>query len=320
MKNFISCDWGTTAFRLRLIDASDCSIITEESSKQGIAETFQHWKATNLPEDKRAAFYQEIMQQHIKAIEQKHQLSLDDVPVILSGMASSTIGMIDLPYKNIPFAVDGSDVNVHTIQATDTFKHLVVIISGVRTHDDVMRGEETKLVGSVDEADSIKQLFIFPGTHPKHVTVENEKATNFKTYMTGELFSLLSKNSILANSVQENGDFETNQESFQQGVSDGATINLLHACFLVRTNDVFSKLSKTENYFYLSGLLIGSELKELSPEVHDCITVVGNEILTPPYIKALKILGMSKTSKLSARDADDALIAGQMKIYQRHFS
>jgi 2-dehydro-3-deoxygalactonokinase len=124
-------------------------------------------------------------------------------------MASSTIGMADLPYKDIPFSTDGSDLKLHTIPASVSFKHSVTLISGVRTEDDVMRGEETKLIGcTVGVSNKNNHLFIFPGTHPKHVHVKNDKATAFKTYMTGEFFDLLSTKSILSVSWQKEKVFK----------------------------------------------------------------------------------------------------------------
>src|SRR5690606_5422333 len=108
-------------------------------------------------------------------------------------------------------------------------------------------------------------IYIFPGTHSKHIQVENQEVTGFRTYMTGELFELLSKKRILRRSIEENREFEDpkNRAAFEQGVGQGANSNLLQASFGVRTNELFRKFGKKENLHYLSGLLIGKELKEL---------------------------------------------------------
>src|SRR5450432_1404958 len=121
-------------------------------------------------------------------------------------MASSTLGMVELPYKELPFLADGSDLRVETIYANGLFHHDVLLISGARTGDDVMRGEETQLVGCALGAgyatQAGEQVFIFPGTHSKHVVVREGRVIAFKTYMTGEFFELLSKKSILAGDVE----------------------------------------------------------------------------------------------------------------------
>ncbi|MEJ7827772.1 MAG: 2-dehydro-3-deoxygalactonokinase [Segetibacter sp.] len=316
MEKFLSCDWGTTAFRLRLIEAESLSIVAEQSTKQGISDTHEQWKKSNTNEEGRLTFYLTIIREHITAIEQKIGASLNDVPLIISGMASSTVGMVDVPYKEIPFSIDGSDLKVHTIEATDDFKHTIQVISGVRTADDVMRGEETKLIGCMaDVASEKSNVYIFPGTHPKHVEVKGGKAIAFKTFITGELFDLLSKESILAVSVEEGRDLQQagNLQSFEKGVNESKDSNLLHSLFLVRTNQVFKKLSKQENYYYLSGLLIGAQLRDLTNIAFAGLTVVGNATLTPYYIAALRIVGLPEAEIISA---DEALIKGQYKVYK----
>ena len=314
MENFLSCDWGTTAFRLKLIDGAGCKVIAEEQTTQGIAGTFKQWKETGKSEEGRLSFYLDIISEHIKTIEKKTGTSLNDVPLIISGMASSTIGMADLPYKDIPFSTDGSDLKLHTIPASVSFKHSVTLISGVRTEDDVMRGEETKLIGcTVGVSNKNNHLFIFPGTHPKHVHVKNDKATAFKTYMTGEFFDLLSTKSILSVSVAEGEGFQeaNNEQAFKKGVKAAIASNILHTCFLVRTNNVFNKLTKHENYYYLSGLLIGSELMDVKSLTNSNITIVGNEPITQFYITAFDALGLPQ---INTQGADEALIKGQLKI------
>lgn len=318
MDKFLSCDWGTTAFRLRLIEGESLNIIAEQSTKQGISHTHELWKQSGKSEDERLAFYLTIIQEHIAAIEQKLSISLHEVPLILSGMASSTVGMVDVAYKEIPFLINGSDLEVHTIEANDTFKHKILIISGVRTDDDVMRGEETKLVGCTSDSSSKNYVYIFPGTHPKHVEVKDGKAIAFKTFITGELFDLLSKKSILAVSVEEGKDFQqsNNLQYFEKGVRDSNNANLLHSCFLVRTNQVFNKLNKQENFFYLSGLLIGTQLRDLQHTASAGLTVVGNNTLTPYYTTALGVIGLPGADEIKTISADEALIRGQYKVYK----
>ena len=252
-------------------------------------------------------------------MEERLGYALDNTPIILSGMASSTIGMVDLPYKKIPFSTSGEDLETFIIDSSEKVKHTIVIISGARTADDVMRGEESKLIGCAVADNFQDHLYIFPGTHPKHVEVKNGRVTAFKTYMTGEFFELLSKKSILANSVEKgkNLETETNRQSFAQGVRRGINSNLLHSCFLVRTNDVFKKFSLEENYFYLSGLLIGSELKDV-PVKNRNITVVANTALSAQYIAALRIIGLpDEHISVTQIDADKALIKGQMEVYNK---
>lgn len=320
MKKVLSCDWGTTSFRLRLIETETLTIIEEETAAEGIAETFQKWLQSGQTEDKRQAFYLSIISKYIDAIQKKSGISLNDLPLIISGMASSTIGIINLAYKSLPCLANGEDLEVFTIEKSESFQHNTIIISGVRTENDVLRGEETKLIGCAsDLPDSNHHLFIFPGTHPKHIEVVNGYATAFKTYMTGEFFDLLSNKSILSVSVKKSDSFEieSNKQSFSRGVNDSRNSNLLHSCFLVRTNDLFKRNSAEENYFYLSGLLIGSELNDLTNKIQN-ITIVGNAVLNAQYTTAIRILNIAEKGALTqSADADKALIKGQIIIYEQ---
>lgn len=255
MKEFLSCDWGTSSFRLRLVEASSLKIIAAESNDNGCAVIFKLWRQSEKPESERIPFYQQIIKINIKILENKVNRSLERIPLVISGMASSTIGMMNLPYQKVPFLTDGSDIKTKIIEPNNTFTHKTIIISGVKTTDDVMRGEETKLIAFDSIHYKKERLFILPGTHPKHVSVETSRVTGFKTFMTGEFFHLLSNESILSSSIQCGGQFEeeNNKSAFEAGVKGSLTINILHHSFLVRTNILFNKYSKQENLYFLSG-------------------------------------------------------------------
>jgi len=229
-KLFLSCDWGTSSFRLRLIDSVSSKQTGESRSDEGVAKVYNQWLQKNNAKEERLAFYQSVLKKHICNIEDQLKVSLDEIPVIISGMASSSIGMIELPYKPLPVAVSGRDLYFEKIRKTETFKHDMIIISGIRTDTDIMRGEEIQLLGCTIETSDQQQVFIFPGTHSKHIIVENGQVTNFQTYMTGEFFNLLSFNSILSKSISiENATGEEfSKPAYEKGVSDSLHTNLLH--------------------------------------------------------------------------------------------
>lgn len=291
-------------------------ILAEESSKEGNAATAELWKQANRPPEQRLGFYLAILQNHLKKLEATVKISLDDVPVVISGMASSTIGMAELPYKPLPFATDGSDLQTKIIGPTADFKHATLLISGVKSEDDVMRGEETQLVGCLFEKTDAEQLFLHPGTHAKHVLVHNGRAVALKTYMTGEFFSLLSTKGILAASVEEGGKLAegNNRQWFEEGVRNSQKDNALHNAFLVRTNDLFKKASKQENYFYLSGLLIGSECQDLLKRPPARITLAGEPVLVAHYGAALQVLGIAAKCPVQTKAAEEVTLNGQLSV------
>src|SRR5665647_430611 len=115
MKFFFSCDWGTSTFRLRLVNAEDARVLSAIKTDHGIAAAFKCWKQTNKDEKNRIAYYQTYLFEQVKKITTSFHHTFHNTPIILSGMASSSIGMLELPYKDLPFQCNGSDLIIHTI-------------------------------------------------------------------------------------------------------------------------------------------------------------------------------------------------------------
>lgn len=319
MKNFLSCDWGTSSFRLRYVEPKTLKFIAVENQDQGIANRFDLWKKSGKDEQERFLFYRDNINKHIGILQQELNVSLQHIPLVISGMASSSIGMVNLPYKELPAKADGSDLVIKIIPASAEFMHEMIIVSGVKKDDDVIRGEETQLAGC-EYGHQDEEIFIFPGTHSKHIIVNKGRVIDFKTYMTGEFFELLSRKSILSASVEQGEGIvdKQNLDGFEAGVYAGCETNLLHSSFIARTNHLFEKFSRQENYYYLSGLLIGTEIGELKMWLDKKITLVVDEKLKPYYTSAFKVLGLEESSGLIVQDADRALINGQLRISRRH--
>jgi len=321
MNKFLSCDWGTSSFRLRLVNTTELFVEAEEKNNKGIFSCYTAWKQReNNDEEARLYFFLNILLKQIRLLELKINQSLSGFPVVISGMASSNIGMMPLPYAAMPFAIDGAGLVCRQFKQNKNFGHDVLLISGIRSDDDVMRGEETQLIGCAGqhEDNPEEKLFIFPGTHSKHISVKNNQAVAFNTYMTGEFFALLSEKSILGSTVEKPDGPQTDagMRSFLKGVSDSAQSNLLHNCFKVRTNNLFSKLTNTENYNYLSGLIIATELRELLYYDPIQIYLCAGSDLQAYYNEALAELGLGyKVHTFSPQWVEEAVVRGQLKIY-----
>ncbi len=301
---YLSCDWGTSSFRLSLVDAENFRVIESAGTNKGILPAYNYWiETTNADPAARVAFYLNIIKEQITALEEKTGSSLDGIPLLISGMASSSVGMMPLPYHEIPFFIDGSDILSEYFPETSQFKHDILLISGVSTEDDVMRGEETQLIGMFQEAADFQgdRLFIFPGTHSKHIIVNGKQAVSFKTYMTGEFFDLLSKKSILHAGLEEGDILQAGhpKENFEKAVREGAS-------------------TKTENYHYLSGLLIGAELGEIVHNDTIEIYLCCGAKLKVHYETALEALGLKKVHSFSAASVEKAAMIGQYKIYEKY--
>lgn len=320
MKHFFSCDWGTSSFRLRLIETKSLKVLGAVQGTPGIAEVFHSWKQENSTEG-REEFYLRVLSEHMATLYRNPavrslQETLKGVPILLSGMASSSIGILEIPYKTHSFSLDGSDLITRKLNGIPN--HPVVLISGVSTKNDIMRGEETKVIGCSEyltSSDS-QAILLLPGTHPKHIQLKGNRVEDFKTYLTGELFNLLSEKSILAQSVQPGGDFPSPilSASFKEGVRESLQHNLLQSIFQVRSRQILNQVPPTENYYYLSGILIGTEVKDLNTQVP--LYIVSAGIHTSLYKIACSVMGFSQVKHI---DANEALIRGQRKILQRIF-
>lgn len=323
MKNhLLCCDWGTTSFRLRLVNIQDQEVIGEILSLDGISSTFNSWKNVENSDSDKQAFFTHHLKKQISLLASQLNMILNGITIVVSGMASSSIGMLEIPYANLPFDLDGSQVNFHGIENNTDFPHDLLLISGICSEYDVMRGEETQMIGLVEllrisEKDSI---LIFPGTHSKHLYIKGNQLVDFQTYMTGEVFKIISSHSILKDSIEMSALPELTLEeksAFRLGVQNADSAGILKGLFRVRTNQLFNKLNKKENAFYLSGLLIGSEIKHLLDEINIQLVLCSGNNLYELYKLAIEELDLSeRTTTVSSEIVDKATIAGQVKIYQ----
>jgi len=306
IKQILSCDWGTSSFRLRLVNVENAVVLTEIKSQQGIATVYNEWIESNRPESERVGFYRNIL----RSILDEYFKENKDIPIIISGMASSTIGMKELAYSELPFQFESMNVNMESIKADKDFPHDILLVSGLRTASDVMRGEETMLLGFDMDKDE-EAVAIFPGTHSKHVVIKKNNVVDFKTYMTGEIFDLLASKSILAKSVSKNNN--KHEDVFIKGVEEAANNNLLNSIFHVRTNQLFKRYNAEENYYFLSGLVIGYELKEVV-STNENIYLICSRDLMENYRTALKALN----PKMSVKhfNADEALVKAHCRLSQ----
>src|SRR5215470_16228224 len=107
MQKFISCDWGTSTLKLKVIDASRLKILARVSTNEGIANSHRLWKESGTGEEGKLHFYQAVINDKLKELERQLNTSFNGIEMVISGMASSSIGMMELPYHDIPFSMDG---------------------------------------------------------------------------------------------------------------------------------------------------------------------------------------------------------------------
>jgi 2-dehydro-3-deoxygalactonokinase len=237
-----------------------------------------------------------------------------DVPVLLSGMVGSRQGWIEAPY--CPCPVTASDLAGRLTAVPE--RENTWIVPGVclppdGANHDVMRGEEVQIFGALDMAGRDSACLCLPGTHSKWVRVEAGAITRFATAMTGEVFAVLTDHSILGTMMTDGAAFS--EQAFRDGLDrSGEPGGLLRHLFTVRADSLFDTLAADRARDFLSGILIGHEVRELSGQFkteNEEIVLVGTGALGRCYAIALGHFGIADTTV----SAEDATLRGQVLIW-----
>lgn len=308
---YISVDWGTSNFRAKVVDTASLATIDSCSSPNGVKKTFETFKA-------QAKFSQQdyfigILLSELSGLTSKS----NDIPIVASGMASSSIGIKNLVYADFPIDAAGHNLKYESIKIDD---RELFIISGAKDAVGFMRGEEVQAIGLSKYLDQESRcVLVLPGTHSKHLVYENGHFVSMKNFMTGELYQVLSQHSILSYSVQESTlDTET-QAAFMRGLDIGSIESLSGSLLSVRYGDLMNQADPKESSFLLSGILIGNELSYLqgttkkiylgaSGTIHKLYNLALNHVCNEDYVFCLD-------QKLY----DQASVAGQQKILKLHY-
>jgi len=259
---FLSCDWGTSNFRLRLVDRETLEVRALVTSADGIDRRTSQGKTADDIDASFRSFLETRVAEILEEPGVPATLDLSRTPLWISGMASSTIGWRELPYAEVPFALDGSSARVEDLSTLNDDRPVPIrLISGIATSTDVLRGEETQALGILADTAERELTLVLPGTHSKHLVVRDGSIVDFHTFMTGETYELFRTHSILRHSIEENRVFdESSERALREGARAARERPLLSAIFSIRTRQILDGAPVTANDVFLSGLLIGSEI------------------------------------------------------------
>ena len=228
-----------------------------------------------------------------------------ELPVIACGMVGSAQGWGEAAYRNTPVDVASLGLALHKVRSLRGVD--VHIVPGVIEQvglPNVMRGEETQVLGVLQSQPASAELLIgLPGSHSKWVEVVAGRITHFDTFMTGELFAVLSTHSILGRTQKSVGQFQA--DAFDRGVrvalSEDGRRGVLSTLFSARTLGLTAELTPEQQPDYLSGLLSGHELAGLPDRArHTPIILVGAAALCARYQRALALCGLHHVSLAQA--------------------
>jgi 2-dehydro-3-deoxygalactonokinase len=322
LARFISCDWGTTHVRLRLACLPDGALLATHRSDRGVKELDAQ---ANGNVRVRKKLFETTFLQALHVLEELAGARLATLPVLISGMASSSVGWRELPYATMPLSLNHPNLVTQRLSLPG-HNGAVYLISGVRSDNDVMRGEETEAMGCwrwLHERRRVRRcIMVFPGTHSKHLRVRGGAVIGFRTFITGELFALLRTHSILRHSTTTTADKRFGRaevNAFLEGVDLAAAEPLASAVFRVRTNQILHAQSAAAGSAMLSGVLIGHELAQLRQDrQHEPILLCGAGGLSEHYLAAARALRLSKRIKTLPPEIVEVLpVQGHCEILER---
>lgn len=289
-------DWGSTNLRIRILDG-DGQVIDTFQSSEGLI---------SLPERN----FGEVLEKRLAGLGTDAQL-----PVVICGMAGSRQGWLEAPYLDIPAGL--TDIPGAAVKVADAARpvHILPGLSQREPSADVMRGEETQLLGhSMDHA--VDGVVCMPGTHSKWAHMAGGRIESFSTFMTGELFALLTKHSLLRFSVTDADAQPWARAAFIDGVVAifEKPERFGDALFSIRADGLLKGVGPEDATARLSGLCVGLELAgakhflEAGP-----IEILASGVHAELYRRALDHLGHAH----SVSDASEASRKG-LYLAARH--
>jgi 2-dehydro-3-deoxygalactonokinase len=270
----IAVDWGTSNFRAFLLD-EEGAIRARCSSPRGILRV----EGGNFE----AALREEVGE----------WLGEGEKHILMCGMIGSRQGWVEAEYLPCPAGISDLAHAVIRVPFSGAEVWLVPGVIGSDAQDvpEVMRGEETMVMGMLDVCAGAS-LVCLPGTHSKWIHVSDRRIVNFTTSMTGEVYSALSKYTILERMMKAGSVSDINV--FHDGVARSADSGgLLHHLFGVRTLALRGRLGEEAGTSYLSGLLIGHEVRAAKPA--GLVHLAGSAPLCALYVQAIEACGGSAT-------------------------
>ena len=272
----IAIDWGTSSLRGARLDAEG-GVLEERAATRGIL---------SVPAGGFAAVFDELFGDWMQA---------PAALALIAGMAGSRQGWIEAPYCPCPAGL--ADVVARLAWVAPGRIAIVPGLSCERAGvPDVMRGEETQVLGALHLLGIDAGTLVLPGTHSKWVRVEAGRIVDFATLMTGEFYALLRRHSILARTLpDDDGGFDA--AAFDAGIAHALrSPGLLQSAFSARTLALFDRQPLAQRPSYLSGLVIGEELRTCALRGGEQLVVIGTDALTQRYERALASLGLRVTA------------------------
>lgn len=256
----IALDWGTTTFRASLLDGAGAVLGRVRSDDGALTVSGRAVSGRAGSARERATAFAETFGRLCGPWLDEHP----GVPVLCAGMAGSNHGWAEAGYLDVPARLGELADRLTVVPAGESVVHIVPGLRATGADPDVMRGEEVQLVGALAALNDHPETVLLPGTHSKWVRLEGARVTGFSTAMTGELYGLLLRESILGRLATGTSGPDVT-DAFLRGLetetTHGDERGLPALLFTARTHVLAGLLEPGHVADYVSGLLIGAEVR-----------------------------------------------------------
>ena len=278
----IALDWGTSSLRAYLL--GDVGIVLERRAEPlGILQ---------VPDRD----FRTVFESLVGEWRARHPA----LPALAAGMIGSAQGWVEAPYASLP--ADVASVARALVTVPDVGLRIVPGLAQRDGVPDVMRGEETQLFGALAASAALAEggVAVLPGTHAKWARLARGRVERFTTYMTGELFAVLSRHSILGRLGGPRGGDVAPGAAFARGVRHARDVTggLANLVFTARSAVLVGDLPAEDSLEYLSGILIGDEVRAGLAAGDRPTVLIGEPALCDRYAAALAEFGVGDVALL----------------------
>ena len=307
MANYITVDGGTTNTRLTLVLNGKCvdTVRYNVGARAGIDD---------------GSLLKNAVKEGIMTLVERNKLNVGDIQRILaSGMITSEFGLCKLDHLTVPAGIKELHGAMHEVVLLDISPIPFVFMRGVKTdaasleNTDMMRGEETELLGL---SDNLSGVYILPGSHSKIINVDSDgRIVDFKTMLTGEMLYSLSEYTILKSSVQLSGS-DIDEEYLLKGYDycNGHGIN--EALFKTRVLGNLFSTEKSQVYSFFMGVVLCQEVNSVIDLGPEKITVGGKKQIKEATVILLKKLTDSDIVSVPDETVDISSSMGMVRIFE----
>lgn len=308
MKKYITIDGGTTNTRVSVVEGNS------------VRGTVKIPLGARKSIDGNGAL-KSAVSEAINKLLSEAGISSDDIEAALaSGMITSEFGLVNLPHLTAPVGIKELCEGLCSVSFPEIFEKPITFVRGVKTVGtlectDMMRGEETELMGILDESFG-ECVFVLPGSHSKLIYTDGEgRITKFSTTLSGEMLAALSEGTILKDAVSlscDSIDFEMLETGFLYAKEHGINEALFKTRIL---KNLFGK-GESECYSFFLGVVLSSEICSIIRSEAKTVVIGGKHQLKHATAHLTEKFSDKRTVVLSDELVDCSTSLGMIKIFE----